>query len=64
MFRSTGKFESVLENMNAGMGKHNSTQENVILECAQEGGHGIISRLHISDPGVVTGKDYLKYVKD
>lgn len=64
VFRSTGKFESVLECMNAGMGKHNSTQENVILECAQEGGHGIISRLHISDPGVVTQKDYLKYVKD
>ena len=50
--------------MNAGMGKHNSTEENVILECAQEGGHGIISRRHISDPGVVTQKDYLKYVKD
>ncbi len=62
-FRSEGKFNSCVTNMNVGIGKHNATKINRILECDKKGGKGSFVNLHIRDPRFVTDnlhKDYCK----
>ncbi|NBJ04843.1 hypothetical protein D1647_01385 [Alistipes sp. Z76] len=62
-FGTKGKFESDVMNFNMGLGEHNSTAENKILEAAEEGGSGMFFNLHILDPRFITDFSHEKYSK-
>lgn len=62
-FRSEGKFNSCITNLNVGFGRHNATKVNAILEYEKEGGEGVINNLHIRDPRFVTTRTHEKYSK-
>lgn len=63
VFKSNGRFTSSVTNMNAGIGKHNATTENVILDVAEDGGNGIFFNLNIGDPSLVTDHEHEKYMR-
>ena len=63
IFRSTGKFNGIVTNMTAGMARHNAADENIILDAADDGGHGVFTNLHVSDYSVLTDHSHEKYLK-
>jgi hypothetical protein len=60
-FKSEGKFNSTVVNMNAGFGKNNATKENKVLECDKSGGEGKFVNLHIRDSRFVTDYTHEAY---
>lgn len=62
-FGSKGKFESDVMNFNMGLGEHNRTAENKVLEAGEEGGSGTFFNLHILDPRLITDASHEKYSK-
>ncbi|MBP3773777.1 MAG: hypothetical protein ILA34_00310 [Bacteroidaceae bacterium] len=63
VFKTTGRFNANVTNMTAGMDRHNETNENVILETAQDGGTGRIFNLNVSNYSVLTNTNHEKYMK-
>lgn len=63
VFKSEGKFNSNVQGLNAGIGKHNAAKENKILECDKKGGSGLFENLHIRDARFVTDNTHKSYIK-
>lgn len=63
VFKSEGQFNACVVGLNAGIGKHNATKENKILECDKKGGTGVFDNLHIRDSRFVTDYSHEAYVK-
>ena len=63
VFKSTGRFNAHVTDMNAGMYSSNAAEENIILEAAEEGGKGFFRDLSIGDESIVTNRQHEKYMK-
>lgn len=63
VFRSNGRFNSDVMNLNVGFGKHNATKENKVLEAKEDGGTGMFFNLHIGDVNCVTDQGHQKYMR-
>ena len=64
VFKSEGRFNSLVVNMNAGFSKRNATKENKVLECTKSGGKGKFVTLHIRDSRFVTDHSHEAYSSD
>ena len=62
-FRSEGRFDSDVMNLNVGFGSNNATTENKVLEAGEDGGRGVLFNLHVADPDAVTDHCHVKYQK-
>jgi hypothetical protein len=58
-----GRLNARVTNLNVGMGKHNQTKENVVLEVTEDGGGGTILGTVITDPSVITDQTHERYTK-
>lgn len=63
VFKSEGKFNSYVQGLNVGIGKHNAVKENKVLECEKEGGTGNFENLHIRDERYITDDTHKSYIK-
>ena len=63
VFKSEGKFNSYVQGLNVGIGKHNAAKVNKILECDKEGGSGLFENLHIRDARFITDNTHKSYIK-
>ena len=63
VFKADGRFESNVVNLNVGIGKHNATNENIILEYGQSGGKGLFDNLYIRDPKLITDNAHKAFVE-
>lgn len=62
VFRSAGKFNARVMNMNAGISKGNAAKENKILEASEDGGDGVFFNLKVADIRYVTDTSHEKYM--
>ena len=63
VFKADGRFESNVVNLNVGIGKHNATNENIILEYGESGGKGLFDNLYIRDPKLITDNAHKAFVE-
>ena len=62
VFRSKGRFNARVMNMNAGISKGNAAKENKILEATESGGNGIFFNLTVTDPNCLTDHSHERYM--
>ena len=62
VFRTKGRFNARVMNMNAGISKHNAAKENKILEATESGGNGIFFNLTVTDPNCLTDHSHERYM--
>lgn len=63
LFKSNGKFNSDVMNVNIGFSRNNATKENKVLEATDDGGTGTFFNLHVGDVSVLTDNSHLKYMR-
>ena len=62
VFRTKGRFNARVMNMNAGISKGNAAKENKILEATESGGNGIFFNLTVTDPNCLTDHSHERYM--